>query len=130
SQGGLQDIKLARSSQRVVIAAPRLSAYQRSFGGVSRRRGDFPPRSSASPWPTACFDLFVLPAGRPDVGARCGLCIRLCADRLGQLLAFIHPPTTASELRFHSVNSDRLEGCSQNGGYGMSTRQRMSLSPP
>src|SRR5262249_36135082 len=63
ARGGLQDIKLARSSQRVVIAAPRLSAYQRSFGGASRRRGDFPPRSSASPWPTACFDLFVLPAG-------------------------------------------------------------------
>src|SRR5262249_62022511 len=53
SQGGLQDIKLARRSQRVVIAAPRLSAYQRSFGGASRRRGDFPPRSSASAWPTA-----------------------------------------------------------------------------
>src|SRR5262249_7927103 len=33
---------------------------------------------------------------------------------LDQLLAFIHPPTTASELRFHSVNSDRLEGCSPN----------------
>jgi len=33
---------------------------------------------------------------------------------LDQLLAFIHPPTTASELRFHSLNSDRLEGCSQN----------------
>ena len=38
---------------------------------------------------------------------------------LDQLLAFIHPPTTASELRFHSVNSDRLEGCSQNGCYGI-----------
>ena len=115
ARGGLQDIKLARSSQRVVRGAVSgLSSPLRVFQPINDHLAvlledaeTFLPGLQRLLGPQRVLTSLFCLLDDLTLALNAGFAFGHVPIGLGQLLAFIHPPTTASELRFHSVNSDR-----------------------